>query len=186
MTRKNFTVAPEVDAEPFYGATVLTGSLAGFAAGQAMLLFALLAHWAMGSGFWTPLLEISGAIHDEMGLVMGPPAAVAGFIIHSVVSAAWGIVFAALLPRRASPWAALWVGAIFGLGVWAVMAHGVLPWWNHAMSDRVALLPEWFLYEHLVYGLSLSITPLLRRRLVGAEAREIGRAQPSPPLAHPR
>lgn len=174
------------EAQPIFGATVLTGVLAGFIAGMSMLAFAIASHWALDNGASTPLLEISCVLHGPKGMLGGGPEATLGFLIHSIVSASWGIVFAALFPRRGSPWTALWTGTVFGVAVWAVMTYGVLPWANETMSVRVSMLPEWFFYEHLAFGATLFVLPLLRRRLVPAEAREIRRTlrsrQPLGPL----
>lgn len=161
------------EAQPIFGATVLTGILAGFIAGMSMLAFAVASHWALDNGAATPLLEISCVLHGPKGMLGGGPEILLGFLVHSIVAASWGILFAALFPRRGSAWTALWTGTVFGVGVWAVMTYGVLPWANETMSVRVSMLPEWFFYEHIAFGASLFVLPLLRRRFVPAEAREI-------------
>src|SRR3989338_349550 len=77
------------------GGRVLGGAWAGAVAGLVMLGSAVPSRRALG----------------------GPAGILAGLLIHLVVSAAWGILFAAILPEDGSAWTALWTGLLYGIGV---------------------------------------------------------------------
>lgn len=89
--------------------------------------------------------------------------------MHVVVSVAWGVTFAAVLPRRHTARA----GAVAGLAV-AAVDLGLVG--RHV--DRIAALPlPPQLFDHVVYGTTVGVVLRMQRRSgTGAEAA----ARPQP------
>ncbi len=155
---------------------ILRGGIAGGGiAGSVMLAFAVIYAGMTGAGFSTPLRLIAAAINDVPALIEAGEAVAApstmvillmGAIIHFTFAAGWGIVFVRLFPRL-SGGAALGVGLLYGLAVWALMTWGVLIWVDRPMYDRVRLAGGAFLFEHLLYGGFVALAPGLARRYPG-------------------
>lgn len=169
-------------AMPTVGGRISGGALSGFIAGCAMLAFAMLSGAILGDGPLAFLRSVSCAVYGVDGLVAGGGALMAGLLIHLTVSCCWGMLFSSILPEESTSWTALWTGALYGIGVWAVMTFGVLPWADGVMRARMDLLPDWWFYQHLVYGACLLGTPFLRRRTaasvgVGSVRRAIPRTR---------
>jgi hypothetical protein len=90
-----------------------------------------------------------------------PLALVVGGASHMAVSVAWGIVFA-LAWRGRSPGRMLFAGVPFGMLVWLVMFHLVLPALGVAWV-AAAFSPARALTEHVVFGLGVALGLLLIR-----------------------
>ena len=89
------------------------------------------------------------------------PAFVVGGFSHMAVSVAWGIVFA-LVWRGRSPGRMLLAGVPFGVLVWFVMFHLVLPALGIAWVVA-GFSPARALTEHVVFGMSVDLGLLLIR-----------------------
>lgn len=140
------------------------GAIAGIIAGLALGAFAMMYAAIMGMGFWAPLKMIAATLFGDPALIGGVGVIMTGLIIHMMVSAVFGIIFAALLPRGAGGGTALLAGVAYGFAIWAVMTYLVLPWANATMYPRVQMLMGSFIFEHLLFGAVLAITPGLVRR----------------------
>jgi hypothetical protein len=95
----------------------------------------------------------------------GPLALLVGGTCHLAVSIAWGIAFA-LVGSARSPIAMLAAGAVFGVGVWLMMHHVLLPalgmaWIVADFSTARAVT------EHVVYGIGVALGMLGIRRAAG-------------------
>jgi len=91
-----------------------------------------------------------------------PLALLVGGMSHMAVSVAWGIAFT-LACRGLSPVAMLAAGAFFGVAVWLVMHHVLLPalgvaWIIAGFSTARAVT------EHVVYGTGVAMGVLRLRR----------------------
>lgn len=153
-----------------YGA----GALAGLFAGVVMALAGMGVVSASGGGFWTPMKEIAATWMGVDALVGGGGTVVAGVVTHLVCAAFWGALFSSLIRRRESAAGAFWEGIVYGVGVWLVMSYIGLPIFDRTMIPRVALRPDWWFYQHLIFGACLCVTPALRRRLT-PEADQVPR-----------
>ena len=145
------------------------GAVSGLVGGVAMALFATIyAAWA-GLGFWTPVESIAQTI---LGRDMtGASAIIVGLAIHVAVSMFFGVVFAFLTPRDVSPAPAIVFGTFAGLAILVIMDLIILPIVSPQMREHLMwgswphALPVWVAFViHLVYGLGLSLAPMLRRR----------------------
>ena len=94
-----------------------------------------------------------------------PLALLVGGTSHMAVSVGWGIVFW-LACRGLSPVPMLAAGALFGVAVWFVMHHVLLPtlgvaWIVAGFSTARAIA------EHVAYGLGVALGVLTLRRAAG-------------------
>lgn len=147
---------------PQTGGTVEGGSRAGLFAGLVMAVFWILAWGATGLGPMTPFKTIA-AMFGVNALVGGWGTVIVGAVIHFLVSAAFGVIFASMIRANASKSQAFWGGLVYGVGVWAVMTYIGLPIFDSVMRERVALMPgTWFL-SHLIFGACLYGAPQMKR-----------------------
>src|SRR5579883_1541316 len=158
--RPDAPIAEKTASGEVIGAGIIAGLIAGIILGGFAMAYASI----VGAGVWTPMQEIAATFYGPIALLK-TSAAFWGVIIHLVVSALWGILFATIIPRRISPWEAYLGGLLFGIGVWIAMTFLVLPTVDPTMRARVALMPgTWFLL-HLAFGAFVSVAALLRRAL---------------------
>jgi uncharacterized membrane protein YagU involved in acid resistance len=131
------------------GARWLAGALAGLVAG---VLF----------GAVVPAEEMMPMIAALYGL----ESVTAGWVVHLIHSAVFGLVFvaigriAALRRYTDDPAAAAIPGAVFGLLLWVVAASLVMPVWIRAVTEMAPPVPDWNLLSlvgHLVYGVTLGL-----------------------------
>ncbi len=150
---------------PAAESTVRAGAIAGLIAGIFMALGAMGHSASAGLGFWTPMKVIAATWLGVDALVGGGGAVFLGMITHLVAASFWGAVFASLIWRRESVGAAFWEGLVFGVAVWLIMTYIGLPIFDTTMIPRVAMSPDWWFYDHLIYGACLCLTPAIRRAL---------------------
>jgi hypothetical protein len=137
----------------------------------------------MGQGFWTPMKLIAGTTHGVDVLIGGAGIVLWGLIIHMMVSAGYGVLFALVMPRSTRPGAALVAGLIYGALIWAFMGSLIVPAINPTMHARLAMMSGWFFLEHLLYGVGASLAPALRRRFGGRSPDRQNSGTSSPPRA---
>lgn len=154
---------PSQQSKNVYG-VISGGIIAGIIAGLVMAAFSMMYAAMVGVGFFTPLRLIAAALAGVTALIDGGGILTLGVAIHMMASAVFGIIFAALLPRRTSGGAAFGLGLVYGVVVWAVMTFIGLPAVNPVMGARVALMRGSWFFEHLLFGAVLAITPALVRR----------------------
>jgi len=127
-------------------------------AGIAMAVFIMISSAIAGRGFWTPI-ELFGAVFTNPRSSPGA-AFVYGAVLHLLISATLGIIFASFI--RYSTWVvALVFGAASAIVVWGIVTWVGLPLFDSGLSRllRAIALP-WFL-AHVVFGVTLAITPRL-------------------------
>lgn len=149
---------PEAERKPSAKARLYGGAAAGMIAGAAMAMVAMIRAAAVGLGFWLPPKQIAGVIYGVDALIGGGSAVALGLLIHMVMSAAAGILFA-LVAYRLSTMTSLLVGMVYGVLVWAVMTWLALPLVNQVMLDRVMVMPNWWFVYHLIFGGMLIVVP---------------------------
>ena len=166
------------------GRAVTTGAVAGVIGSVVMAIYAMIAAWDKGTGFFTPMYHIAslGASPNAMmtsmkdatagsdfHLVLG--TAVLGAIIHMITGAIYGAVFGLLVARLRLGLGAL-TGAGLGYGalVFAMSAFLALPiaatlFHSGDQIKNMAQMAGWgtFLVEHLLYGLTLGIVVAVSR-----------------------
>ena len=158
------------------GRAVLIGVVAGVLASLVMAVYAMIAAWAKGAGFFTPLYHIAslliapnammasmqdaqagGAFHFAFG------PAVAGAVIHMMTGAVYGAIFAVVVSRFAirAPLVVaagvVWGALVFAFSTWIGLpaAAAILD-----AGDPIRHMAQMagygtFIIEHLIYGLVL-------------------------------
>lgn len=143
----------------------LDGALAGNAAVTAGLLVWMLLGWATEVGFWAPLRWLAVPVWGSGALAPGVPAAFAGLVVAAVLGILLALPFASAVARsRHSRWFP-WLGAVYGLFLWALDTGIALP----LLSPRLDALVQnelpgaWFL-AHLTYGVVLGFVAVYHAR----------------------
>ena len=157
---------------------IVYGAGAGVIASIAMLIYAMLAAWNKGTGFFTPLYHIASlwSSQDAMmtsmkGAMAGSDfhfvfgTAVLGVLIHIVTGAGYGALFGLVVSRFDLKVGILSVvGLVYGAIVFLVSAYIGLPVAAAVFNSgdqitHMAKMAGWgtFFVEHLVYGLVLGL-----------------------------
>ncbi len=132
------------------------GIAGGIAGGIAMIIPALAYGLLSGRGIWYPINLVAATILRGMQAMSPteltrfyPSALVAGLVIHLVVSAALGLIFAILLPTL--PGRPVYWALVLGPLLWFGATLIFLPQVNPVMSQ----LLDWpsFMIANIVYGL---------------------------------
>ncbi|KRF29009.1 hypothetical protein [Phycicoccus sp. Soil802] len=176
MTRSSSTVG--------LSRAVLVGAGSGVIASVVMAMYAMVAAWVKGAGFFTPLHHSASlwASQDPMMTSMQDASAgsdlhfvfgtaLLGAIIHMRTGAMYGAIFGIIVSRlrRGLP-AGAGIGLVYGFLVFAVSAYVALPI-AAAIFDsgdplkNMAQMAGWgtFIIEHLLYGLALGVLVALDR-----------------------
>jgi len=151
------------------GDTLYAGAIAGSVGGVLFMIFAMGMAVLNGMDILSPLRLVGGTFIGAGALEGGAGVILYGALLHTATAAAWGILFAALLPREAPLSAALIAGLVYGLLVMLVMLYAVLPVANPTMRESVDGTTA-FSMEHLIYGGTLVLVPALRRRFTEAKS----------------
>ena len=134
-----------------------SGVAAGIIAGIVMAIWAMATSAITGAGFWIVPQLIAGMFYGPLTLVRGATTVVIGTLVHVVVSAGLGALFALMVGwRPGADGRMLAWGFVYGLAIWLVMSFGVLPLVNPTMSARVALTPVNWIFQHFLFGLVLA------------------------------
>lgn len=165
-------------AQPRPLQTIAYGAGAGVLASLAMAMYAMIAAWEKGTGFFTPLFHIASlwASQDSMTASMKDAmtgndfhfvlgTAVLGAMIHMMTGAMFGAGFAVIVSRLDLGTAATaGLGIAYGALVFAVTAFAGLPLAASVFGSgdpitNMAEMAGWgvFLVEHLVFGLTLGL-----------------------------
>jgi hypothetical protein len=160
--------APSTDPSP--SATKRTGTTASWLGWGAFSgLLAGIAFLALNSWFAVSMGQDPAApLRTIATIVEGPPPAEAvqgvGVVVHAVLSALFGLIFAALLlplRRRSAGWLA-WAGLLFGGAVYLVdfqFLARTVPWFSAFQATNQPLE----LAAHLVFGSVLAALLLLAK-----------------------
>ena len=147
------------------------GAVAGVFGGLVIELLLLARSAALHGDLWRSLkfgaYPFLGARAIAPGFDAGP--VVLGLACHLGVSAVWGMLFA-LLAFGMSRLATVAAGAIWGVVVWAVMYHVVLPLVGAGRVVKGAPVGGAIL-EHVVFGLAVAVGFLPFQREQGEHVR---------------
>ena len=160
------------------------GAGAGVIASLAMAMYAMVAAWEKGTGFFTPLYHIASlwAPGDEMMLSMreamsgtdfhfATGTAILGAMIHMVTGAMYGAIFGLVVSRLDLKVATLaGVGMAYGAMVFAMSSFVGLPLAAAVFDsgdpiENMAEMAGWgtFVIEHLIFGTALGLLVSLAR-----------------------
>ncbi|MBK7857172.1 MAG: hypothetical protein IPJ65_00855 [Archangiaceae bacterium] len=152
------------EEEPLAPEILKAGAVSGLAGGVLMAVWAMFATLALGLGpFAVPQL-IGATFRGPEALLQGPTTIVIGVVLHLLVSAFFGTLFSMLVRRDTPRGIAALAGVAFSLGVFVLMTFVVMPVVNPVMSSRVAMMIGTVLVMHVLYGVALGTTPILRRK----------------------
>jgi len=139
---------------------LLSALPAGALAGLAMLATLGAAFALAGRGFWSPLKLTAVPIFGPSALLNGLRAVIAGLALHMAISLAMAAIFAVgsvWLIGRVRPLAGAFVGVLYGLIVWFVAQHVILPATYPLVAEGFS---GWaFAASHLIYGLVVGVFP---------------------------
>lgn len=155
---------------------VVSGAVAGTVAGAIM--GGVATGWAAVTGMGAALpAQAVAATAYGVGALVGDAEVIAfGAVLHLVVSAALGMVFALFVHTWHGPRTALALGLLYGIAVWLLATWVALPRFDPVMAGRVALVPIEWLVLHLAYGAGLLVVPGLERRVAHLPPRRAVRA----------
>jgi hypothetical protein len=149
----------------------------------AMMAWMMAAAALDGDGALSPLRAVGTTLRGPEALQGGAGTIAWGVLLHLAVGAAFGVVFAAVVPRDME----LQGGVVLGTGVAIILMAIVIP----LVLPRVAPLLKasmprhggaWVI-AHAIYGAVAGIAPWLRRRIGGRVApRRIEPPQRAPAL----
>jgi hypothetical protein len=152
-------------------ALLKAGAASGLAGGVLMASWATVYAAGVGAGFLFPLRLVGSAIFGERALVMGAMGPLTALLVHLVLSAAFGVPFAAAIGRYARATTAVPAGILYGLLLFFVMTAAVLPALNAEVAAEARHVPSSWLVGHVLFGIGVASAPALRRRALAQRAR---------------
>ena len=166
------------DAPPVAGEILKAGVVSGLIGGLMMAVWAAMATLAMGLG---PLEfpQLIGATFrgaDALLTPMGVTVAY-GVLLHLVVSAGLGCLFASMVQRGTPKGLAALGGVAFALGVFVMMVFVLVPVVNPQLSHHIAMMPFTLLLMHMLYGACVGLAPMLRRNFARGNELQRGAAE---------
>ncbi|MFB1480606.1 hypothetical protein [Corallococcus sp. RDP092CA] len=159
---------------------VLPGALAGTLGAFAMAVLAFAFSGALRGEPWKPALLVAG-LFFRGGAAHGVVPVLLGLLVHFTLAGGLATGFALLLPRRGTAVAALCLGVLYGLGLWAVMTWLMIPFASPPLSREA---PSALLFLlHLAFGAALGTVPAARAVFTRADRlrRQLQRARAAPP-----
>lgn len=174
------------------GRALAAGAVAGVLASIVMGMYAMVAAWVDGTGFFTPLHHIASlwAAPDAMMASMEAAmagndfnitvgTAVLGALIHMMTGAMYGAVFGLIVSRlHLGRGPLLGVGLVYGALVFVMSAFVGLPLAASIFDAgdpirNMAEMAGWttFAVEHLLFGLALAALLSLSRRRADVPAQ---------------
>ncbi|MCC7125739.1 MAG: hypothetical protein IT178_12885 [Acidobacteria bacterium] len=138
-------------------------ALAGIVAGAIDIIYAWVFWWLRaGLGFGQILQSVAAGLLGEAARVGGAQTAALGFVLHFLIALTVAFVYATAARRWPAlvrrPW--LW-GAVYGVGVYAVMNGIVLPLSN---AGPPAAVPLWIGLTIVVHAVGIGIPSALGAR----------------------
>ncbi len=140
------------------------GVMAGLIAGVAMALYLMIDAAVAGVGAWLPLRLVAGSFQGVRALISGPGTILVGLLLHLLISALFGGIFAVLLGNRNPGVITIVYGWAYAMAILLLMTFIVLPRIDMTMASRVRVIPIEWLMAHLVFGTAVALTPLVHLR----------------------
>jgi hypothetical protein len=153
---------------------IIFGAIAGIIAGVVMAMYAMIASATfLGQGLFTPLYGIASPLIGpqammtsiKQGVFFAPGPALLGLVIHMLWAALYGIIFG-LIARGLQLKGALAVmsGLGYSLLVLLFMSFIVLPIVGAGQMPTIVGWPS-FLVQHLCFGVTLGLWPVLQPQM---------------------
>jgi hypothetical protein len=144
---------------------LVSGILSGIAGGVAMLGVAMIGAESQGIEPMHPV-KVIGETFVGPGAFDGEATKIAfGAFVHLVVSGAFGLLVASVVPRDFPAASAVGVGVGFALFGLMFMMTLVVPWANPGFRGNMQDVGGTWIVAHAVFGVVLGTTPALRRWL---------------------
>lgn len=169
------------------------GAGAGVVASLAMAMYAMLAAWHNGTGFFTPLYHIASLFASQNSMMASMKSAMAGSdfhfvvgtailgaVIHMMTGAMYGALFGLVVSRfDLKPGMLVGAGAAYGVLVFVMSAFVGLPiaaavFGSGDQITHMAKMAGWstFFVEHVIYGLVLGALIAASGRRITADATQ--------------
>ena len=134
--------------------TLGKSALFGLLAGMMMAMAGMMMTAAIGTGFFALPAMMGDIIFGPEATVAGGAGVVlAGLMLHMMLSAMFGVVFALIVQRW--PKDAIGTGAIFGIALWYMNFH-LLARFSPAAAAMAAMTPAWIaIATHLIFGVAI-------------------------------
>jgi len=140
----------------------LSGIVGGLVGGIVMALPAVIWSLLTGRGLWYPVNLLAGLV--IRGIDAATPQELMQFhsnwfasalVIHAVISAAFGVIYAFVLPKaRPIPAPVAWGGLVLPL-LWTAASFGLMGVVNPVLQQRVDW--PWFIVSQFVFGITAAI-----------------------------
>ena len=161
------------------------GAATGLVGGLLMLALILPYTSAIGLGVNLFPRAIAAMFYDVDALVGGSSVVAVGYLVHFLAAIVWGILFT-WLARPESTLAGSFAWAVaYIVGVWLFMTYAALPILNPVLGARVLLMPVAWFFGHLLFAVSISFAPRLRRMISRTSLRPAGRVRQRGPVYAP-
>jgi hypothetical protein len=141
-----------------------SGSLCGIVGGVAMVGVAMIGATSQGMTAGHPLQVIGESFVGPEALD-GAAKIAFGALVHAVTSVAFGILFAAIVPRDFPMASAIGVGVGLALLTLMFMMSLVVPWASPGFRRGMQDIGGSWVIAHAVFGVALGTNPALRRWL---------------------
>ncbi len=154
----------------------VAGAVGGLVGGALMALPAVLWSLANHKGLWYPINLLAGMVESNVGAAelhrFHPEWFATALVLHALLSATFGLLFALTLPKLPSiPTSIAWGGLLMPL-LWTGAAFSLMGVVNKALQERVDW--PWFVVSQFVFGIvaasvvhrseKISVPPLSRQR----------------------
>jgi hypothetical protein len=151
-------------AGPLAKEIIGAGVVSGIIGALLMALYGAVATTVKGLGFLA-VPKLIGAVFMTPAALLHPVVLTLwGTVLHLLLGAAWGVLFAALVRRETRGGTALLAGLAYAIAIFLLMAFVVVPVTNPVMASRTSMMPGTLFIMHLLFGVGVSLAPLLRRR----------------------
>ncbi|MGH7710739.1 MAG: hypothetical protein ACREOG_05620 [Gemmatimonadaceae bacterium] len=138
---------------------LIVGAGVGLTAGLSMALWAILTSVWHGLGLLASFEMIGATFLGPDATPHGWVSALYGVVVHSATAAAFGVLFAALVPPTASSHFATKAGLAFALAILLAMTFVVTPIVNPVLRHGVDAIPKSWIIQHAIFGLSIGLLP---------------------------
>jgi hypothetical protein len=142
------------------------GAVGGLFAGAAMMGFAVVAAVSGGLSPSRPLELVAATFVGRAALDGGANMLLAGALLWAAVSAALGLLYAALVPREFPFSSSAMMGVGYSLFLVGIMTSAVLPRVNPVMRAEMPEMGGAWVLAYAVFGVALGVIPSLRRRMI--------------------
>jgi uncharacterized membrane protein YagU involved in acid resistance len=133
---------------------LLRGSIGGLIAGAAFIGATMWFASSLGDPADAPLMMISTLVQGEEAMEAGTASPALGLLVHAVLSAAFGVVFALIAPRLATNGTVALAGTIYGALLYVVNFLVIAPL---AFPIFEAANQPFELVVHVLFGTLLSL-----------------------------